>query len=144
MKSAVQQVRARMGMADDWDENVEERTEDFWSTERGWETNQDPGGAALGGDDASGTAAGPASPPARSAARMAASSAPRPAARRWLGDADEINEAWVAAYPGSLGKRERRRRHGVRARREPLTYIRPRPDRGAAGPPEGAAPQRVG
>jgi hypothetical protein len=54
VKSAVQQVRARMGMADDWDENVEERTEDFWSNERGWETNQDPGGAALGGEAASG------------------------------------------------------------------------------------------
>ena len=39
-------------MADDWDENVEERTEDFWSNERGWETNQDPGGAALGGENA--------------------------------------------------------------------------------------------
>jgi hypothetical protein len=60
VKSAVQQVRTRMGMANDWDENVEERTEDFWSNERGWETNQNPGGAALGGEtQTSGTWIGP-------------------------------------------------------------------------------------
>lgn len=51
VRSVVQQVRSRVGLANDWDENVEERTEDFWGDERGWETNQNPGGAAATGDD---------------------------------------------------------------------------------------------
>ena len=39
-----------MGRAQE-DENVEERTEDFWSNERGWEPNQSPDVVALRGDD---------------------------------------------------------------------------------------------
>ena len=58
VRAAVQQVKTRVGMANDWDENVEERTEDFWGDERGWETNQNPGGAAAGGSDESDDAGG--------------------------------------------------------------------------------------
>ena len=103
VKSAVQQVRARMGRADDWDENVEERTEDFWSTERGWETNQDPGGAALGGDDASGSSSwsGPTGSISGEDGGLVGATSGSTA----LGsdDADEINEAMGGRYPGSLG-----------------------------------------
>ena len=42
IRSMIDQVRARMGMASDWDEAVEERTEEFWGSERGWETPGEP------------------------------------------------------------------------------------------------------
>ena len=36
VRSLVHQARVRMGLAEEWDENIEARTEDFWSDARGW------------------------------------------------------------------------------------------------------------
>jgi hypothetical protein len=108
VRSAVQQVRARMGMANEWDENVGERTEDFWSNEPGWAADQ-AGGATLGGETASsetwprpsgsisgedgglvGSSAGSAGP-SGSVGSEAAS------------EADEMNRTMGDSYPGSFG-----------------------------------------
>ena len=55
VRSMIHQARVRLGMASEWDETVEERTEEFWGDERGWETASQP----IGGtdDDALDTAA---------------------------------------------------------------------------------------
>ena len=41
IRAMIDQARVRMGLASDWDETVEERTEEFWGSERGWETAGD-------------------------------------------------------------------------------------------------------
>jgi len=104
VKSVVQQVRARMGKANDWDENVQERTEDFWSTERGWETNQNPGGAAFGGETAAGTtslSSGPSGSISAEGGGLAGGSTGSVSGAS--SEADEMNEAMGNRYPGSFG-----------------------------------------
>lgn len=50
VRSLVHQARVRMGLAEEWDDTIEARTEDFWSDERGSATNQNPGDVAAGSD----------------------------------------------------------------------------------------------
>ena len=102
VKSAVHQVRARMGRADDYPN--EERAEDFWSDEPGgWATNQDPGVAALGGEsgERSSWSAGPSGSISGEAGGLVGGSTGGPSAGS--SEADEMNKAMLGRYPGSLG-----------------------------------------
>jgi hypothetical protein len=87
-------------MANDWDESVEERTEDFWSNERGWESNENPGGAALGGDAASTSWSGPSGSISGEDGGLVGTSVGGPAGET---GADDMNEAMGGTYPGRYG-----------------------------------------
>lgn len=104
LRALAHRAQARLGPVSDSDEGVEERTEDFWADERGWQTNQTPRGAHAEGEHDTAFSVPPAGPGASISGEdgsVRGGTTAADTAGDGAGDLTVLDEALPADWPAS-------------------------------------------